>query len=321
MKNWEKTSGDSLEFDPRSAAEVVAAGYAVANGRATSIEGIKYQYESQPKVHRTGSYDNLFPSASLKYQPWRNLDLQLGFSSTIRRPTFRDIAGVWSINDENQTVSAPNSGIEPEESDNFSARVAYYFEPVGIFAVNVFQNNVQGLHRTTQLTAQEYGYTGDEDLSDYLFNTTVSSENDVTVRGMELEYSQSLSFLPGALSGLTVRASYTRNYADVVMTSMAPRGMSAGLGYSFRRLNLNANANWQDNRPTNTANTMYMRQRTNLDLSGSYRLNERFTFFLNARNVLNDPYRTMIVFPNANSAVQKYEVSGTNFTLGVKAVF
>jgi len=318
---WEKTSGDSLEFNPRSAADVVAAGYTVAGGRATTVEGIKYQFQSRPRVHRTGSYDNLFPSASLKYQPWRNLDLQLGYSSTIRRPTFRDVAGVWTINDEALTVSAPNPNLKPEESDNYSFRAAYYFEPVGIFAVNLFQNNVRGLHRTTTLTAQEYGYTGEQDLSAYLFSTTVSSANEVTIRGMEFEYSQSLSFLPGALRGFNVRASYTRNYADVVMTNMAGHSVSGGLGYSLGRFSVYANAIWQSDRPINITNTAYDRHRSNVDVGGSVQLSSHLSLFVNARNIFNDPYRTMNVFPNGQVAVQNYQVFGTNYTVGLKAVF
>lgn len=318
---WEQTSGDSLEFDPRAPAEVTAAGYPVSGGRATTIDGLRFQYESRPRVHRTGRYDNLFPSASLKYEPWRNLDIQLGYSSTIRRPTFRAIAGVWTINDESLTVSAPNPNLLPEESDNFSLRTAYYFEPVGIFAMNLFQNNVQGLHRTTELSAQEYGYDGDLDLSSYRFSTTVRSAQEVTIRGFELEYSQSLSFLPGALRGLNVRASYTRNYADVILTGMSGHGFSAGVGYTAGRFNVYANGNWQDDRPTNITNTNYVRHRANLDLGGSARLSDRITMFFIARNVLDEPYLTMLKLPSGGTAALKYEKFGTNFTLGVKGVF
>jgi hypothetical protein len=40
----EDTSGDALQFDPRSPAELAAAGFAETNGRATTIDGLKYQY-------------------------------------------------------------------------------------------------------------------------------------------------------------------------------------------------------------------------------------------------------------------------------------
>lgn len=317
---YEKTSGDSLEFDPLSAAEVTAAGFPVAAGRATTIPGLEYQYFSRPMVHRKGDYDNLFPSGSIKYRFNQNLDFHFGYSSTIRRPTFRDVAGVWSINDESLRVSAPNPNILPEESDNFSLRAAYYFEPVGILAVNFFQNNVVGLHRSSEMTAEEFGYTGDLDLSEYTFVSTISSAEEVRVRGMEIEYSQSLSFLPHPFKGLNIRGSYTRNYAEVIMPGMPAHAITGGLGYSFRGASLYTNVNWHDDRPTNVAGTQYTRKRINMDVGGTYRFSNRLSMFINVRNVLNDPYEGMQKIGSL-TVLRRYELPGTNYTLGIKGTF
>jgi TonB-dependent receptor len=316
----EETSSDAREVDPRSAAEVRAAGHAIAAGRATTIPGLQYQYFSQPQVHRTGSYSNYFPSASLKYKFNRALDFHFGYSSTIRRPTFRDVAGVWVVNDENTSVAAPNSNLEPETSNNFSARLAYYFEPVGTFAVNFFQNNVEKLHLTNSLTAEEFGNT-DPELASYRFNTTTNSAREVIVRGMELEYSQSLSFLPRPFNGLNARASYTRNYADVTVPGMAPHAASAGLNYSYNRANAWTNLNWSDDQTTNVTRTQYVRHRINVDAGGSLRLTKRVSLFLSVRNIFNEPYISMLILKNGVSVSQKYEIFGTNYTLGLKGTF
>ncbi len=318
----ETTSSDSFEFNPRSPAELAREGFAEVNGRATTIDGLKYQYFSKPKVHREGSYHNYFPSASLKYKINPNFDVQFGFSSTIRRPTFRDISGVLDVNDEALTVRTPNPSLQPETSRNFAGRVAYYFEPVGILAANVYQNNVKGLFITNTLTAQEFGYRGDLDLSNYDFITTTSSVNDVTVRGMELEYSQSLSFLPGPFRGLNVRASYTRSYASIRKANMVPHSINAGLSYAYRKLNLYTNLNWRDNYPTNiTGNPRFYRHRANLDIGGGYRINPRMNFFVSARNIFNEPYLIMEQVGANAPVVQFYEVNGTNWTFGVKTVW
>lgn len=318
---WEDTSTDSLEFDPRSSDEVTAAGYTVVNGRATTIPGIQYQYMSKPRIHRTASYDHLFPSASAKYKLNSNLDFHLGYSRTIRRPTFRDIAGVWVIAEETQRVSAPNPNLPPEVSDNFSARLAYYFEPVGIFAINFFQNNVEGLHLSSEMTAEEFGYVGEQDLSSYTFVTTKSTEQETIIRGMELEYSQSLSFLPGALRGLNVRASYSRNYAGIINPNMSPHLVSGGLSYSAGRFSLYTNANWSDDVPTNAAGTGYRRHRSTLDAGGSYRINSRLSFFFSARNLLNAPFINMQKYGNNPPVAVSHQVFGTAWTFGLKGTF
>ena len=318
----EDTHTDALEFDPRTAAEIRAAGFNVVAGRATTIPGLQYQYFSKPRVHRKGSYDSLFPSASLKYRITPQLDAQFGFSSTIRRPTFRDLAGVWTINDEAFTVTAPNPQLTPETSRNYSARLAYYFEPVGIFAVNAFQNSVKGLFSNDRLTAAEFGYSGDLDLSAYEFITTSQSVNRVVVRGMEYEYSQSLSFLPEPFRGLNVRASYTRNYAEIKKANMIPHSLNAGVSYAYRRASAYANLTWRDDYPTTvTGNPRFYRHRTNLDIGGSYRFNARYSAFFSARNIFNEPYIVMEQVGANPAAAQFYQVIGTNWTFGIKGVW
>ena len=318
---WEQTDTDSLEFDPRTPAEVRAAGYTVAStGIATTIPGVQYQYFSQPKIHRTGGYDNYFPSASFKYRFTRNLDFQLGYSKTIRRPTFRDIAGVWSVDESSLSVNAPNPNLRPERSNNLATRVAYYFEPVGIFAVNFFQNTVRGLFQRNELTAAEFGNT-DPDFATYTFVTTVPSDGEVRIRGMELEYSQSLSFLPSPLKGLNVRASYTRNYSQVITPNMSPHGVNAGLSYSFKRLMLSASTNWRDYVPLNVSGTSFNRHRMPIDVGGSFKLTPRIDLFVTGRNVANEPVITMQKQGNAPAVPTTYEITGAVWTFGVKGVW
>ncbi|MDO8540111.1 MAG: TonB-dependent receptor [Opitutaceae bacterium] len=319
---YEDTGTDAYETDPLTAAEVRAGGFPVgSNNRATTIPGIDYQYFSRPKIHRDGGYDNWFPSASLKYRFTPHLDLHLGYSTTIRRPTIRDLAGVWIINDEAFTINAPNPNLQPETSDNFAARAAYYFEPVGIFAFNVFQNTVQGLHRSTQMTAEEFG-NDDPEFSGHTFITTAASRESVRIRGMEIEYSQSLSFLPRPLKGLNLRASYTRNYADVTITNMAPHGAHAGLHYSFNRFSVNTSMNWRDDVPTNLAGTTYVRHRTTIDVGGSVKLTRRFTVFLTGRNIRSEPVVTMVRSgDNPAMTGNPYEVTGAIWNLGLKGAW
>jgi len=318
----ETTSTDSLEFTPRSPADLNAAGFTDTAGRANTIDGLKYQFYSKPKTHRKGNYANLFPSASLKYKISQNLDTQLGFSSTIRRPTFRDISGVWDINDDNFTVRTPNPSLQPETSKNLAARLAYYFEPVGILAINGYQNTVKGLFISGNKTATEFGYQGDLDLSNYTFITTTQSSRRIIVRGMEYEYSQSLSFLPPPFKGLNIRASYSRNYAEIPTVNMIPHSINAGLSYAHGRVNIYSNMNWRDNFPnTVTGNLRFYRHRANLDVGGGYRLTDKISLFCAARNLFNAPYLIMEQVGANAPVVQFYEVNGTNWTFGVKSVW
>lgn len=187
--------------------------------------------------------------------------------------------------------------------------------------LNLFQNTVQGLHRSTIQTAEEYGYDGLLDLSSYRFTSVVSSPEEVVIRGMELEYNQSLSFLPRPFKGLNVRASYTRSYADVVTPLMSPHGVSAGLNYTFSRVNVYGSFNWRDDTPTNIANTAYNRHRSTIDVGGSVRLTNRFSLLFSGRNVRSEPVITMQKIGTAPAVAQTYERTGTIWTSGVKGVW
>jgi TonB-dependent receptor len=317
----EETATDSREFDARSSREVAAAGYALTAGRATTIPGVQYQYLSRPRIHRLGNYDNLFPSASIKYNFTRTLDLQVGFSTTVKRPQFGDVAGVWVINDDTLTVTAPNVNLKPETSRNYSVRLARYFEPVGLVAINFFQNDIKGLHRSnTRISGAEFN-PDDPTYEGYTFVTTAQSTGNVKLRGMEVEYSQSLSFLPGLFKGLGVRASYSRNYAQVIVANMSPHLVSAGLSYAHGRLDLYANTNWAGSRPINAGGTQYQRHRLNLDVGGSYRLAPRLSGFFSVRNVLNEPFIRMEQVGNTPAAAQFFQKFGITPTIGVKTTF
>jgi TonB-dependent receptor len=318
---WEDMTTVSTEFDPLAASRVVAAGYPVSAGRASTIPGLQYQYFSQPRIDRPGGYDYFFPSASAKYLLRDNLHAHLGYSHTIRRPTFNDVTGIWIVNEEALTVTAPNPNLKPETSDNFSGRLAYYFEPVGTLGLNLFYNRVKGLRTVNQYTAEEFGYGSDPDLAAYTFVSGVSSSGVRWVKGLELEYSQSLSFLPAPFKGFNVRASYTRNYADTLRVNVVPHAIAGGFSYSRRRLSLNTNVTWSDDTPWNSTGTQFRRHRAVADSGGSWRFTDKFSLFVSVRNVTNSPLLIMEQVGTNPAAVQRYEVHGTAWTFGLKVIF
>jgi len=162
---------------------------------------------------------------------------------------------------------------------------------------------------------------GDPTYEGYPFITTAQSASNVRVRGMEFEYSQSLSFLPQPFKGLGVRTSYTRNYAQVTLANRSPHLVSAGLNYASGRTNVYANLNWAESRPINAAGTQYQRHRLNLDLGGSVRLAPRLNAFFSVRNVLNEPFIRMEKVGSNPAAAQFFQKFGIIPTIGMKTTF
>ena len=316
---YEDTGGDSVEFQPQSAAAVTAAGYNVVSGKATTIPGIQYQYQSLPKIHRESDYDNYFPSASAKYTMLEDLVAQVAFSRTIRRPTFSNLTGIFVVNPDNQTATIPNIGLKPENSDNLSARLSYYFKSVGVFSVGVFQNDVKNLILTSTQTAQQFGTT-DPTLQGYMITSSVNSVTDTKVRGMEVSYNQNLTFLPRPFTGLSVRASWNRNYAQIIVPSMTPQQITGGFEYALGRMKINADLNWNATTTISTDNLSYSPHRTSIDAGGSFRLTDKTSIFVSANNVTNSQYKQLSrqVTPNVATNIQNW---GTFVTFGVKGAF
>ncbi|WP_324749809.1 TonB-dependent receptor [Sphingomonas sp. LY54] len=324
---WEQTETSVLEADPLSPEEVAAAGFAVSasTGRATTIEGLEYQFQSRPRAYRKGRYDNFFPSASLKYEFNRSTQLQLGYSRTIRRPEVGDLTGVWSVNEIDRIVRAPNPGLKPEMSDNFSARLAHYFEPVGMVAINYYQNRVKGLFQTVDLTADEFGYTG-EDYAGYTFRTTTTvSDEAINIRGWELEFNHALDYLPSPLDGFSVRGSFSINDPDVPIVQVADKLGTFSLSYRKGPVRLHLNTVWTDEKYRSTTPTWYAAS-WDVNLSGSVAVRRGLEAFFSVRNLLNNPRNVIVAGSVATSGELGdhsaiFHHTGTSGTIGLRARF
>lgn len=326
---WELTETESKEFDPLSSAEVRAGDPAFtvgANGRATTIPGLMYQYLSRPRITREGDYENFFPSASAKYSITPSLQAQLGYSAAILRPAIDSLAGVWSIDETARVITAPNPNLKPEQTEKYAARLAYYFEPVGSFTFMLEQVEITDQQlQVLRALPSDLGFELDPEYAGYTVTSWTNNSSLYRYRSLELAYNQNLSFLPGVLRTLNVNVSYTRNYANQLFPGVVPRKVSGAIGWSYNRLSLRLGTVWQDDSPTYAvALGRYQRHNIKLDLSGAYRVSKAVSLFFQGRNILNDPnlvYEADPARPGVPAALYRYGNYGVNWTIGVKGNF
>ena len=322
---WERTETQSKEFDPLTAAEVQRAGFPVSNTtrRATTIPGLQYQYFTNPRVTREGDYDNFFPSASAKYSVRPNLQAQFGYSHAISRPPINALSGVWSINDVALVVTAPNPQLKPEISDNYVARVAYYFEPSGSFTALVQQTEITDQRVSQRINAEDFGLADDPEFAGYEFQSWVNRAELYRYRSFELSYNQHLNFLPGFLRSTNVNLSYTRNYANRYFPGVTPHRVTGSVSFTYGRLTLRTGAIWADDTPFTNTFGRYQRHNVKIDLSGGFKLTRRTGLFFQGRNILNDPNLLYEGDPvrGAPAALYRYGNYGVSWVLGVKGNF
>lgn len=328
---FENTFNEFTEFVRRPAPEVTAAGFPVsaATGEATTYDGIDHQYRSLPRAVREQEYHNYFPSVVAKYRISPNLEWQAGFNKAISRPPIDNITGSIGIDNNNDRITIPNSELEPEHPKNYQTRLAYYFggRSPGQLSVALSQNDIRNLREAIDIPASEYGIT-DPEFSTWEVRQVFNSTERRRFRSLDINYNQTLGFLPDKLRGLNVNLNYSRSYANLRRNKLAPHRVTSRLGYAYRRFNGNLGMVWIHESPNNSGNANYGRynaERTQFDLTLNFRLNRYATLYVQGRNITNQPvkwYDTPTGFVEGSYPVlRQYQEYGANWVFGVKGTF
>jgi iron complex outermembrane recepter protein len=213
------------------------------------------------------------------------------------------------VNFDNQTITTSNPALKPQTADNFDVAAEYYFEPAGVVSVGLFHKEIKNFIFTsggaTVSTGADNGFGGD--YAGYSL-TTQSNGGAAKVRGIELNYSQQYTFLPGIFSGLGAYANYTRmetegNYGagNAISVAPNPKGKVAGFnpetsnfGLSYIRnkvtirLQYNHRARYLTTYNAVESQLVYAIRRDTLDLKTLYQFSRRFSAYLDVNNVLGE---------------------------------
>jgi TonB-dependent receptor len=319
---YEKTRTAARIANIRPASEVAAAGLSV-----NTVEGLLYQYNNGEYSKRRGDYDDWFLSGGIKYDFTEKLVGQLAFSQSILRPDYGNLGGVVSVNDDTQIVTVPNSQLAPEHSTKYFTNLQYFLEPSGIVGLLYYRLDIKDMQVTgITVNPEDVGF-GPDEYAGYTFRSAQNVPGTSTNEGVTFEYSQQLTFLPGAFRGFGLYGSITRIYPDGERQNMPERAANLGLGYSYGPFDVRINGNYQSkyrvsalsNTPT-TANNgiLYHTSRDLWNISASYKHSDNIEVQLAGRNIFNEPD---IVYSNVESRVQQYTIYGSMWNLGVKVTF
>jgi iron complex outermembrane receptor protein len=319
---YEKTETAAQIANVRPVSEVTAAGLAV-----NTVEGLLYQYNDGVYSTRNGEYDDWFVSGGVKYDFTEKLVGQLAFSQAVLRPDYGNLGGVVSVNEDTQVVTVPNPELKPEHSTKYFASLQYYLEPSGVVGLSYYKLDMKDMQVTgIAVDPEQVGFDPDE-YPGYTFRSAQNLSGTSTNEGMTLEYSQQLTFLPGAFRGFSLFGSITRIDPDGERQNLPERVANWGLGYSYGPVDLKINGNYQSkyrvsalsNTPT-TANNgiLYHTSRDLWNISASYKPTQNIELQLAGRNIFNEPD---IIYSNVESRVQQYTIYGSMWNFGVKVNF
>jgi TonB-dependent receptor len=273
-------------------------------GAVTEEEGRRRaEAEWGQRIHSEGSYRNVFPGVHFTYTPRSGFVARLSYTTSIGRPPVTTIIPNMAVNDEALTVSAANTALRPQFSDNFDLNVEYYFEPIGVFSVSAFLKEVEGfIYSSSNLIVPAGPGNGFDGLYEGYRLSTQLNGGSARYRGFEVGYHQQFTFLPGFWRGFGVNANYTwletrGDYGGTVATTQVagfrPRAANAAISYQRGRYRGSLQGTWVGSYlqavSTTAALIQYEAPRQTVNFKFTYDLSPRTSFYLNLDNLTRSP--------------------------------
>ncbi|MEH3120744.1 MAG: TonB-dependent receptor [Sphingomonas phyllosphaerae] len=171
----------------------------IVNGVNTTLVGF------EPTAGRTNALD-VNPSASMNIHFLKDLQLRLGYTSSIVRPRSYDLSPYLNFTDTASGGGAADGGnpnLKPQQTTKFDASLEYYFGRTGILTIAPFYWKLSGLIGTFQSL---------EFLDNYPNPFTVNRPINAGAgyrRGVEVQGQTFFTFLPGILANFGVSGNFT----------------------------------------------------------------------------------------------------------------
>lgn len=288
---------------------------------ANTIPYTIYQYRNGERANHYGRYRNEFLSGGIKYAITPSLHLLVAGNESISRPNYNNIAGVITINETSRVITLPNPNLKPETSKKYFVSLQKYVEPAGTISVSGYELQVKNFNTANvAVSAEEAGYADDPEYAGFTFLRPGTAPGTRKIKGLDLEYSQQLVFLPGFWRGFSLFGSVSRTIPDLRVTSLVSKSANGGVRFSNHKFNVQLRATWVAARltSTNAQRDQWQNERLMFDMSGGYKINRTYEITLSGRNINNSPIRA---YENQPGLAQMNEYLGPVWTLGVRGRF
>lgn len=257
------------------------------------------------------TYNDVLPSANLKFDLTHDLVARLAVSKTMSRADYSSLSPAVTLNNLDLTGSGGNSELKPIRSTNVDGALEWYFASQSILSLGVFYMDMPSY--------VTYGYNVRQ-----LLNTTTNQIAGFTVtspfniaaknKGLEVSWQQPLWGGFGALANYTYADGHAADGSQLVGSSRSTanaefyyeqHGFSARVAYTYRSAFLVGLAN---------VTQQYEAGLGNLAASVNYKINDHLALQFDGLN-LNNP--RLKYYSNAEQP-QAFYSSGRQYFLGVR---
>lgn len=224
--------GNNFDFD-----EKVGAGYVMNTvdfSKWRLVTGLRFEQTTENDTGNGaqtatglssthGSYLDILPSASLRYQISQNQGLRFVYSRGLSRPNFSDLVSFASVSPGGvrtlSTIGNPN--LKAEHADNVDVLYERNLSPVGLLQAGVYYKHLADPIIPSNTL-----------LPDGTIQTKPDNAGSAYVYGFELAFQQHFSYLPGLLGNLGMSANYGYSASQVNFPPPAADGTGNGFGRS-----------------------------------------------------------------------------------------
>ncbi|MBV8784266.1 MAG: TonB-dependent receptor, partial [Gammaproteobacteria bacterium] len=255
------------------------------------------------------SYTNVFPTLQARYELAPRLLARASVSSAIARPGFNQITAAVSLTPSANAISQGNPALRPTTGYNFDLGLDKYFDGGGVLSGGIFDKELRNyiIQTDARIDASQLppspiyqGFTGLVDV------TSFQNIRQARVTGFEFAWEQQFHGLPGLWSGLGAGANWTwvRSRGDLRPGMSAPlpgtslNTANAQLFYEYDGLSLKLAAYYTSRtlfspNPGDTTGytDAYQSERLLVDFGANYALSKATGFYLNLKNLTNNPMR------------------------------
>jgi len=211
--------------------EDVGAGYAEGNftfGALTVTPGIRWEHA---RLHITGyqlqnnttvvpasrnhDYDDFLPSLIVRIKPSSKTVFRLAYTRSLGRPEYASLSPGGTVSIDDGTVSGTsavsisngNPDLKPYRADNFDATAEWYFARGGLLSIGAFAKIIKNPIFTQSYFQLNGTYNGKQYQIVSYSQPLNAPKGDII--GIEAQYQQQFTFLPGLLSGFGMKLTAT----------------------------------------------------------------------------------------------------------------
>lgn len=264
-------------------------------------------FSSLTPVSDTKKYNDLFPMVHFVYDFDQFTKVRLAFTRSMSRPNYWDLVPYTYLRDRNQDIRSGNPDLVPTYSYNFDFIAAHYFSGIGIASVSFFYKSLKDIIFDQVSIIQSGTYAG------YEIEQMINGGS-ADLYGIELNWQQELTFLPGFLSGFGIFANYTHTWAKADLVGregflpgqagdIGNLALSYEMGGFQARLSYSLQGKFITEVGIDKGFDYYSAYHGQLDFSASQKIFKPLELYLEVVNITNEPQREYMGDPSRPSNI------------------